>query len=191
MSRPREQRVDEAVLPLALAWFFERGVDGISVADLAAQAGVSRQSVYRRWRTKEAIVLAAIDAAPVRLPVPTGRGLRERLAELFASVDLDEAARRSALMVGRLAVEGDRHPAVTRRCGERFVEPRRDQLLAELEAGVRRGELRADVDLVLLSELLTAPLMFGLLPPGRSSPADPARVVDLLLAGAAAGDRPG
>jgi AcrR family transcriptional regulator len=191
MTRPREHRIDEAVLPLALSWFFERGVDGISVADLAAQARVSRQSVYRRWPTKEAIVLAAIDAAPVRLPTPSGHGLRERLVELFGSVDLDQAARRSALMAGRLAVEGDRHPAVTRRCRERFIDPRRDQLLAELEAGVRRGELRADVDLALLAELLTAPLMFRFLLPGRIAHADPERVVDLVLAGAGTGRHSG
>jgi len=79
-------RVDRAALEL----FAMRGVDGVSIADIAAEAGVSQGALYRHYRSKEALArdlftrayrragaeLAAIAAAE--------RGLPARIAAMVA-----------------------------------------------------------------------------------------------------------
>ncbi len=189
MPRSREARVDRAVLPVALDAFFQHGVDGLSVVDIARRAGVGRQSIYRRWPDRRSLVIAAIDAAPTELRQPTGSGIRDRLLELLRSVDPARVAGRLAMVAARLATEGESHPDIALRCIERFVLPRRAQLLAELERGVAAGELRADLDLDLVIETITAPtLMPHLVADGPSTAVDPAALIDLVLHGARAAE---
>jgi AcrR family transcriptional regulator len=189
MSRPRDPRIDDAVLPIALDAFFRGGVDGLSMVEVAQRAGVGRQSLYRRWPTKRELVLAAVYAAPTVLPVPPPEAtFRDRLVHLIGSVDAAELGTRMAAMVGRLGSERERYPDVVAACVDRFVRPRRAQLRAELERGVRLGEMRADVDLDLLVEALTAPLVFPYLTApvvADIAPMTAAALVDLVIHGAA------
>lgn len=187
VPRSREARVDAAVLPIALESFFRHGVEGINVVDIARRAGVGRQSIYRRWPDRRALVLAAIDAAPVELPALSGSTTRDRLLQLLRSIDPARVAGRLAMVAARLATEGESDPEIARRCVERLVLPRRAQLRGELERGIARGELRADVDLDLLVEVVTAPtLLPHLARAGRPTAVDPAELIDLILRGARA-----
>ncbi len=193
MPRPREARIDDAVLRATLEAFFRAGVDGLSMVEVAAAAGVGRQSIYRRWPTKRALVLAAVEAAVVVLPEPRGTTVRERLGELLGAVDQRDVGARVVAVAGRIAVETERHPEIARRCVERFVLPRRRLLADELRAGVERGELRADLDVELVVETLTGALLLAHLTPGADldrPPVEPSALVDLVLGGAAQRGRP-
>ncbi|MGF1646090.1 MAG: TetR/AcrR family transcriptional regulator [Kineosporiaceae bacterium] len=193
MPRHREDRIDESVLPLALESFLDRGVDGTIVVDIARRARVSRQSIYRRWPTREALVLAALDTAPATLPEPRGTTLRDRLISLLSSIDIGRVASRFAAFAARAPAESQRYPEVARRAVERLVGPRHAQLVAELRAGAARGELDADIDVLLLADVLTSPPMFRMLVPPITDgaqdrvPVDVPALVDLVLRGAAPG----
>jgi alpha-ketoglutarate-dependent taurine dioxygenase len=67
-GRPREERVTVAVLEAVVALVTETGLDAVTMDAVAARAGVSKPAIYRRWPTKQDLVIAA---AETRVP-PAG-----------------------------------------------------------------------------------------------------------------------
>ena len=63
LGRPRSAGVDEALLDATLQLAGEVGINGMSMDDLAQRAGVSKATIYRRWPSKEALVLDALASA--------------------------------------------------------------------------------------------------------------------------------
>src|SRR3954465_4956485 len=62
-GRPRDPRRREAILAAAIALVGEVGYDRVTVDALAARAGVSKPTIYRRWPGgKPEIVVEAIRA---------------------------------------------------------------------------------------------------------------------------------
>ncbi|MGL4175904.1 MAG: TetR/AcrR family transcriptional regulator [Dermatophilaceae bacterium] len=189
MARPRERRVDDAVLPVALELYFRGGLDGLSLVEVARRAGVSRQSVYRRWATKLELVLAAVRGVDLSLPEPAGETVRERLVSILGTVDPVVVGPQVAAFVGRIALERDQHPELAQACLDRFTVPRRQQLYDEIAAGVDRGELSFGLDIDLVVETLTGALLMPALTGasmGIAPLVEPAPLVDLVLDGAAA-----
>lgn len=74
----------------------EKGYVGTTVADVIRRAGVSRETFYQQFDSKEACYLAAFDAA---VAVLLGSPL---VAEAVAATDRAPAARFSALLAGYL-----------------------------------------------------------------------------------------
>lgn len=59
-GRPRDTQVDERVLRLAAAMIFDRGYAGLSIDEVAEQAGVAKTTLYRRWPTKDHLAVAVV-----------------------------------------------------------------------------------------------------------------------------------
>src|SRR5436190_24026647 len=70
----RRQLVREALLETAKELFAERGYDNVTVAEIAARAGVSVKTLFQHFRSKEDLLLAELDAVHERLLT----ALRER-----------------------------------------------------------------------------------------------------------------
>lgn len=86
MARPRSI-TDEAILATARRCFLERGAS-LSAAEIAKELGVTHTTVFNRFRTKEALMIAAL-GPPEVLPWaaavdagPDGRPVREQLEEI-------------------------------------------------------------------------------------------------------------
>src|ERR1035438_7669841 len=60
-GRPRDQLVDEAILRAALDLFGEFGIEGASIGQIANRAGVARTTIYRRWSSREDLLVNAIE----------------------------------------------------------------------------------------------------------------------------------
>ena len=58
-GRPRDPDVDEAILQATVRTLRERGWGATTVEDVASEAGVSKASIYRRYRSKVALVADA------------------------------------------------------------------------------------------------------------------------------------
>ncbi len=56
-GRPRDPAVDQAILESARSVLARRGFTGTSMDEIARQAGVGKDTLYRRWRSKEELVL--------------------------------------------------------------------------------------------------------------------------------------
>ena len=72
-GRPRSAEADTAILAATVDLFVELGFDGMSVEAVAVRAGVGKTTIYRRWPTKEDLVIEAIaHLAPSTQMVDTG-----------------------------------------------------------------------------------------------------------------------
>lgn len=179
-GRPRDDAIDDAVLEVTLRHLAEHGYEAMSIAAIADDAGTTRQAVYRRWKGKPELAVAAVVALPEAAELePTGDHRADLLAELTAF-------RRGVLRPGGISMVGtmlqDSTDADLRRAyRERLVRPRRRRIRHILQGAVDDGTLGRDVDLDLLVAGCTGTL-YALALAGEPIPAAwPARMVRQIL----------
>ncbi|PYC78423.1 TetR family transcriptional regulator, partial [Streptomyces tateyamensis] len=59
-GRPRSATADQAILDAARAALAELGWGGLTMGDVAVRAGVAKTTLYRRWPSKNELVIDAI-----------------------------------------------------------------------------------------------------------------------------------
>jgi AcrR family transcriptional regulator len=180
----RRARSDEAILTAARELLAETGVRGLTIEAVAARSGVAKTTIYRRWRDRDELALAAVwDDLVSSLGAP--RDVGETQAELRAFIEPVVAVLRSPVMntaIRGLTSEIAENPELSRTYRDQIVEPRLEQLRDLVERGVARGDLRPDTDVRLAHELLLGPVFYRLL--YSSQPLDEglgARVADAVM----------
>ena len=181
----RSARVREAVLKATLHAVAEHGADAVSISEIARQAEVHETSIYRRWPTKEHLVLdALLDYSEAKLPIPNTGTLRDDLVAFASAVTayLDSPLGRT--LVRSMAVAGDDDTLAAGRA--QFWKSRLDLASAMIARAKDRGEVPTDLDAATALELLIAPLHFRALLTRQPIDAnDIAQLVDALLTGLA------
>jgi AcrR family transcriptional regulator len=183
-SPSRRARSERAILGATRALLAEVGVRGLTIESVAARSGVAKTTIYRRWRDKDELALAAIWNDLVS-GMEAPRDVGNTRAELASFVDPVVTTLREPLintvMRGLTSeIAGDAELSRTYR--EQIIEPRIAQLTALVARGVERGDLRPDTDVRLAHEMLIGPVMYRLLYSGQ--PLDDrfgSRVADALL----------
>jgi AcrR family transcriptional regulator len=186
-GRPRDARADEAILQATVELVAEEGLAGWSMDAVAARAGVGKATIYRRWPSKEALVLDAWHRVAAPLPVPDTGTLREDVLCLLGAV-VDSVHTSKGIEVLPHIVAAARNDAMLGAAFAEYVRGRRQPLRTVLERARDRGELPADADLELVQDSMAGPLFYRLL--FWNAPVDHdwlARTIDLVLAGLAAG----
>jgi AcrR family transcriptional regulator len=158
-GRPRDARHDDAILAATLELLQEHGYGGLTIEGVANRAGVGRPTIYRRWPSKPALVVAAlIQSARLAMPEPDTGSLRRDLvevqrhqAELMGSAD---NRRVTAGLVADLATD----PELAELYVREYLAPRRATVWHVLQRGIDRGELDPDADLAFVYDLLVGPL---------------------------------
>ena len=142
-GRPRDPRRDEAIRDATLALLAEVGYDRMSVDAIAAAAGVSKPTIYRRWAGKQELVADAIRLHPhQQAPTADTGSLR---GDLLAAVrQFAEQQLESAQVAGGLASRLRESPQLAELIREHAVETVRGRFALVLERAVARGELPAD-----------------------------------------------
>ncbi|HEX8632356.1 MAG TPA: TetR/AcrR family transcriptional regulator [Catenuloplanes sp.] len=192
-GRPRSSRADEAIIDAVLDLLAEGStVAALSIEAVAARAGVGKATIYRRWPGKDALVFDAVRTLKGVPAVPDTGTLRGDLIALLGAVG-DNVDPRAGRIMPYLVPEVLRSPDQYRLYQE-IVEARREIMRTVLRRGADRGELRADVDLEVALLVLSAPMLIQRLlrwQPALAEHGLPERIVDAVLTGIAATDRPG
>ncbi|MFH8974462.1 TetR/AcrR family transcriptional regulator [Streptomyces sp. NPDC017890] len=180
--RRRGERMRRAVLAATMDLLSGQGLAGTTVGAVARAAGVHETSLYRRWGTRESLILDALTTElDTALPVPDTGLVREDLLAFFTVLArLLGTPQGEALL--RLSVEHD--DTLEDRRGPYWSE-RLDRAVLMVRRGVERGELAAGTDAGLLIEAVSGPLFVRALL--SRAPLDDAlvrRLVDLALDGA-------
>jgi AcrR family transcriptional regulator len=161
--RRRGAALEDAILEAAFAELSEVGYTSFTVEAVAARARTGKASIYRRWPTKQDLVLDAL----CQLPTPEQCGLEPVLDESMTTFDV---LREVAHAISRVLLspagdamrsvkcEAAADPELARAIDERFQAPRRAFLLALLRRGVERGEVRPDAVNPLIADVLPAVL---------------------------------
>ncbi|MHB8671104.1 MAG: TetR/AcrR family transcriptional regulator [Acidimicrobiales bacterium] len=187
-GRPRSPESERAILQSAVDLLAEEGYAGLSVEGVARRAGVGKATIYRRWPSKAELVVAAVStiaAPPLRLPdtAPVRDALVAMVRHLINSMNRTPAGR----ILPALVAEFPRHPELAQVFRKEFVEKRRAKGAALIERGMASGELRPDVAIDVLLDLIPGVIYFRLLVSGaRVGPDLAERLVDQVLCGAAA-----
>ncbi len=183
-GRPRDAQRDRDILEAALEVLCREGLSGLTVDAVAAAAGASKATIYRRWTSKEAMVLDAWrELSPHPVEVPDTGSLRGDLVAMYG-VFADKVSTPPLMRVLP-------HMAAVAQVDEQFgqeyrayLAERRKPLRAVLERAVARGELPEGTDFDFVQELLAGPIYFRAVVNGRSvSLCHVERFVDVVLAG--------
>lgn len=183
-GRPRSARADRAILQAALTQLVDGGFARMSMASVAAAAGVPKSTVYRRYAGKEDLATAAVaEFRDVAEPPDLG-DVRAEVLDLVRGFERRMAGTAMSF-VGDLLVEERHNPELLRLFRERVIAPRREMMLEILRRGQARGEVRADADLAIAADVFIGSYFARHLS-GEPIPADWAeRVVGQHLAGLA------
>jgi AcrR family transcriptional regulator len=168
VGRPRSAGADRAIIDAVLEEVIAAGIDGVSIEQVAARAGVAKATVYRRWPNKEALVLDAVTGVQVDLPALAGISVRDDLVTLVDSMRrrMADAAQPGESLASRLypcmIAEGTRYPEIAATYKQKVTEQRREAVRTVIRRGVANGELRADLDVETMLLLLVAPMLVQL-----------------------------
>ncbi len=163
LGRPRDERADRAILRAAIELIAAQGVRELRMDDVAGRARVGKATIYRRYRSKEELVTAAVSALVSEIAVPDTGSTRADLAALMRSAVEVYSGSVDAAVMPSLVDAMSRDAALARSVREGFLAGRREALRAVLERGVERSDLRADLDLELALDVLAGPLFYRLL----------------------------
>lgn len=162
--RKRGAALEGAILEAAFAELSEVGYIAFTVEGVAARARSGKASIYRRWPTKQELVM---DALLERLPTPEQCGFVAQIDDSVTTLDaLHGVARAIASVLTSPAGDAMRaikceamaDPELARLIDDRFQAPRRAFLLGLLRRGVERGEVRPDAATPLVADVLPAVL---------------------------------
>lgn len=160
-GRPREERVTRAVLDAVVELVAESGMGALTMDAVAGRAGVSKPAMYRRWATKQDLVIAAAESRIGALAVPDMGDFRAELrAVLTARMEayrLPGIGRLLAGVIGAASEAGAERGAYRDYTARVMSETR-----TLLERGIARGDVRADVDVPAAATLVAASLVFRL-----------------------------
>ena len=159
-GRPRDRDVDDRILLAAFEQLVRVGYGGLSIEAVAAEAGVAKTTVYRRYPTKRDLVIAALREETPFEPLPSNLTAHEAL-EGFVRQAIHALIDSGAVRIlGSLLVEDQREPGLLDVFRERVLGPRRGLVVAMLQRGVERGEIRPDIDPLVVTEMV-AGAVFG------------------------------
>lgn len=170
-GRPRDPDVDRAILQAALGLFIERGVEGMSIEQVARQAGVGKVTVYRRWASKEELAAQAIEwMVETRRDRPSYAEVEQADPEQLLENTLKESAELAAshdfrALVARVLGSSVSHPALMKTYWKHYILPRRKAAGAMLEQAKQEGRLRPDADLDVLIDMMAGAVVYRVLQP--------------------------
>ncbi|MFG2191294.1 TetR/AcrR family transcriptional regulator [Streptomyces sp. NPDC048639] len=185
-GRPRNAAVDTAVIEAVLRLLEEGTPLGrLSMEGIARAAGVGKATVYRRWSGKEALLLDVMRSLEEEATELTGASVRDDLVLLLEFLRRRGLAKRSSAVFRAVLTEVRSQPRLWQEYQDTVIGARRDAVFGVLRRGRATGEIRADVDLELLTDLFTGPMLaravlhdWQELPEGLAE-----RIVDTVLEG--------
>ncbi|PZG21969.1 TetR/AcrR family transcriptional regulator [Nonomuraea aridisoli] len=190
-GRPRDAAIDEAIILATRERLVRDGYSKMTIGDIVADAGVTRPTLYRRWKNKFDLVVDALDY-----------GFRKQrdmytvdLSELEPREALVEAVRRldpayfnpdAMVLMGNFAGEAIRTPELMEILREHAVEPR-VSLMEEVLQGLReRGAVHDGIDTRVIA-MMCFGAYFAAFYAGEPKKEIPERVVAVVWPAIAAG----
>jgi AcrR family transcriptional regulator len=183
-GRPRSAAAHEAILDAARELLIEEGFTRLRLEHVAARAGVGKNTIYRRWPSKEALTLELLLA--LAQPHLAIRDVGDTHEELLAAVEnpiraITETEFGPVIRAMMSQIAGN--PAIGDPFRSAVVAARRAEIGLVIERGIARGDLRPDADPSVATELLAGPVYFRLIFGGSLDGDLAIRIVDAVLHG--------
>ena len=182
-GRTRSAEVDRRILRAAMRVMAREGYAGMSIEEVAAEAGVSRPTIYLRYPGKAELATAALAAYRHRGQPEETRNTREDLIARLRHFRNGIERPFGMAMVGSVLAEEQSTPELLSLFRERLVEPRRKELRVVLEHARERDELKEDADIEAAVNMLIGSYYAHYLSGASFSDDWPEAIVETLLSG--------
>ncbi len=187
-GRPRSAEVDAAIERVTLELLPEHGLRGLRMEEVAARAGVSKATLYRRFASKKELVTAALGAIRTSQPAPDTGSVTGDLLALFkrewsAAREVPDVARVAAKLLGDAIDDAELFELAQ----QTLVAFDRRAIAKILRRGIKRGELRRETNVALATDVLHGTLIYRILLVDQGLTSVPPsyfkRLIDTLLSG--------
>ena len=161
--RGPSSRVRTAAIAATLAELAEDGYAALSLEKIARRAGVNKTTLYRRWGTREELVLEAmLERAGEYIPVPNTGSLRQDLLQLASTAATNAATPEVAAMARAVAAESARDSKLAA-ANSRFWAERLALDGIIVERAIERGEVAPETEPRRVIEAVLGPIHLRLL----------------------------
>jgi AcrR family transcriptional regulator len=158
-GRPRDESVSESITEAVLGLLAELGIRGMSMDAVATRAGVSKASIYRRWDSKEDLVIDVIGGLVIAADATSTGEIRSDLLQVLGRFGAFISELKAGSIFARLAGEVQAGSELGKHCAEAVILPRRAVIAGLITAAKERGELRQDLDVELAVDMLVGPVI--------------------------------
>lgn len=160
-GRPRSAQAHKAILDATLELLAQEGVQSLSIEAVAARAGVGKTTIYRRWDSKEDLIIDAIRSVQIDFPIIDSGDLRHDLVALFTKAYQMMTTRPlMGQLVLKLIGEYPTNPEIFQVFLIRLLIPRFQTFVQRVKEAQARGEIRSDVDPLLVIDLIAGSFFF-------------------------------
>lgn len=161
-GRKRDEDAQNRILEAAFGLVGTGGQDHVGVDDIAQAADVSKQTIYRWWPSRTAVILDALVTSSMEAtPLPTTHDARadfrthlRRVIRVFNS--------ETGAVIRELISKGQADIEVANEFRDRFWGPRRELSLARLQRAIEDGQIRPDIEPETVLDALYGPLWLRL-----------------------------
>ncbi|MCU1323283.1 MAG: Transcriptional regulator, TetR family [Acidobacteriaceae bacterium] len=161
-GRPRSEQLHQAILQTTFDLVLRDGFRAVSLEGIAATAGVSKATIYRRWPNKAAVVMDAFTNK-------VGSGtLFHKSSTVAESIRLQMRAMAKSFrgsdgtLVKALLAESEFDPELAKALQERWTLPRRRMAILVIQEAIRKGEMHSEVDPEDVIDILYGPIYYRL-----------------------------
>jgi len=167
LGRPRDPSADEAILRAAMDLFSKYGIEGASIGQIASRAGVARTTIYRRWSSREDLIVHAIEHArhfPQQLMERLEKLQPDELVNLAVTFAMETLTRpQFRRLAVRLIGSSPSHPSLMSIYQKEYLVPRRLAFKRILERVQVQGLLPPDANVEIVCDMLSGAMMYRLL----------------------------
>src|SRR5579872_4111124 len=152
-----------AIMDAVYTLLQEKSVRDLTIEEVAKRARVGKPTLYKWWPTKATLVLAMLcERMAPNLEMLTVLSAEESLRFRVQRL-IDAFNGPFGKIVAGLIAEGQSEPAILQEFFDRWVSPRRNATLADLQRGKNAGELRSETEPELLNDAIFGAIYYRLL----------------------------
>jgi len=159
VPRPRSEKARQAVLSSMRSALAAEGFAAVTIEGLAADAGVAKQTIYRWWPSKaailgEALLEGSLPGGDIEVPFTDdlAADLRAWFTAVSSSLSHPEGSAVARALIAVTATDAE----LGTRLNERLAAPIRDWVLRRLRTAVDAGDVRADVEAEVIADQFVA-----------------------------------
>jgi AcrR family transcriptional regulator len=171
----------EEILGIAIQLIAQNDISGMTVDKVAEKSGVSKATIYRRWRSRDALIFDAITYMHRPVADPDTGSLREDLTilikELVAFLNRPDGGKVFASFLNASV----RNPNLSK-LQQQISKGARAGYEKAIGLAIRRGELPENVNVRLMIDIIISPFLFRIIENTVARQSDIQPVIDVALA---------
>ncbi|WP_250030715.1 TetR/AcrR family transcriptional regulator [Paractinoplanes maris] len=154
----RNEQSRRAILDAALGLLGDTGYAKVTIEAIAARAGVGKQTIYRWWPGKGAVILDALVENATAVTLPDSGDLEADLRLVVRATVAEFADPRLSATTRALTAETLADDELAGQVRDRLLRPQLDAVRDRLRAARGAGQIRAGADLDQAVELIFGPI---------------------------------